>query len=203
MRLVSSSFLTAAVLAGALLGAGAAPAAAQAAGGGAIVVVDFSRVYAESLAGKDAQAKLKAIGDAVNKELQPEATALQAEQAALGPKFQGRTQEQIIDDLKKDKVLAGKYDAFIQRSDKFMNLRQLRSQEMQATSQKALSDVLQAAATDVNAAMAAKNASIVLERRDVIAMAPASDISTDVINRFNGRVKTMAVAKVDLTKQQQ
>lgn len=201
MRLVSSSFLSAALLAGALFGA-AAPAAAQAAGA-SIVVVDFNRVYSESLAGKDAQAKLKAIGDAVNKELQPEATALQAEQTALGPKFQGRTQEQIVEDLKKDKALATKYDAFIQRTDKFMGLRQLRAQELQATTQKTLNDVLQAAAPDVTAAMTAKNASIVLERRDVITLAPASDISTDVINRFNARVKTIAVAKVDLTKQQQ
>lgn len=204
MRLVSpSSFLSAAVIAGALAAASATPAAAQAAAGAGIVVVDFSRVYSESLAGKDAQAKLKAIGEAVNKELQPEATALQAEQTALGPKFQGRTQEQIVEDLKKDKALATKYEAFIQRSDKFMQLRQLRAQELQATNQKVLSDVLQASSPDVAAAMAAKNASIVLERRDIVTLAPAADISTDVINRLNARVKTMTVAKVDLTKQQQ
>lgn len=200
MRLISSSFFGAALVAGALFGA-AAPAAAQAAG--SIVVVDFSRVYAESLAGKDAQAKLKVIGEAVNKELQPESTALQAEQAALGPRFQGRTQEQILEDLKKDKALATKYEAFIQRGEKYQMLRQLRAQELQATTQKTLSDVLQAAAPDVTAAMTAKNATVVLERREVVSLAPASDISTDVINRFNARVKTIAVAKVDLTKQQQ
>lgn len=200
MRVLTSTLIGAMALVGAA--AFVQPAAAQAAGT-QVVILDFARVYQESLAGKDASAKVQAISEQVNKELDPEAKALQAEQTALGPKFQGRTQEQIIEDLKNDKALATKYDAFIQRADAFMRLRQLRAQELQATSEKAVSDVLSSAATDVQAAMTAKNASIVMERRDVVTFNSAIDISADVITRLNGRVKTATVTKVDLTKQPQ
>jgi Skp family chaperone for outer membrane proteins len=200
MRFSTSTLLGALALAGAI--AFAQPASAQAAGG-QVVVLDFARIYQESLAGRDAAAKVQAITDQVAKELDPEAKALQAEQTALGPKFQGKSQDQIVQDLKNDKALATKYDAFIKRADAFLKLRELRAQELQATSEKAVTDILNAAAGDVQAAMSAKNAAIVLERRDVVTFAPTVDISADVINRLNGHLKTATVAKVDLTKQQQ
>jgi Skp family chaperone for outer membrane proteins len=201
MRLFQSTLLGAVALAGAV--AFAQPAAAQAAGGGQVVVIDFARVYQESLAGKDAAVKVKAISDQVSAQLDPEAKSLQAEQAALGPKFQGKTQDQIVADLKNDKALATKYDAFIKRADTFMQLRNLRAQELQATSEKAVTDILNAAAADVQAAMTAKNASVVMERRDIVTFAPAVDISGDVITRLNTHLKTATVTKVDLSKQQQ
>ncbi|MGE3303783.1 MAG: OmpH family outer membrane protein [Hyphomonadaceae bacterium] len=178
-----------------------AAAPAQAAGGSA-VVIDLQKVYAESLAGKDAQAKLKGIADNVTKELQPEGAALQSEQQQLGPKFQNKTQQQIIDDLKKDPALQTKYNSFIERLDAFQQKRALRQQELAATQQKAISDVLNAAQPDVDAAMNAKGAQIVFEREGIVAASPTIDITADVMTRFNGRVKSVAVTKVDLTKKQ-
>jgi outer membrane protein len=179
----------------------AAPAPAWAAD--PVVVVDFQRLYKESTAGKDAEAKLKAIADGIQKELQPEGAALQTEQQALGPKFQGKTQEQIVAALKADQSLQTKYNAFIQRSDAFLQKRSLRQQEFAATEQKAVSDVLNAAAPDVTAAMNAKGAAVVIERRDVVTSTPNVDITADVVNRFNQRVKSVPVALIDLTKRQQ
>ena len=200
MRVIHS-LAAAASLAALALGA-AAPAQAQA-GATPVVVIDSTRIVGESLAGKDAQAKLQAIATGVQKELEPESTALQAEQKALGPSFEGKSEEQIAAALRADKNLSTKYNSFIQRTEAFRQKSQLRAQELEVTRRQTISDVLTAADPDVASAMQAKGAQVVLERQAVITVGPNADVTTDVINRFNNRVKTINVAKVDLTKQQQ
>jgi Skp family chaperone for outer membrane proteins len=180
----------------------AAPANAQA-GSSAVAVVDFNRVFAESAAGKDAQAKLKAIADSINAELKPDATALETTQKALAPRLDGKTPEQQEDELKKDKALSTQYTTFMQKRAQLAQKSQLRSQEMEATRQKAFGDVVQAAGPDITAAMQAKGAVVVMDRESVAIMAPQADVTTDVITRFSNRIKSVPVAKVDLTKQAQ
>jgi Skp family chaperone for outer membrane proteins len=168
-----------------------------------IAVVDLQRVFAESAAGKSAQAQLKTIGDNVQKELDPEAKALQSEKdTTWAPKFTGKTDQQASAELEKDQALKTKYLTYVQRTNALLQKGELRRGEMQATEQTAVQAVLQAATPDIRAAMTAKGATVVLEKGSVIVAADTVDITADVLSRFNARVKTIPVAKVDLTQPQ-
>lgn len=168
-----------------------------------IVVVDLQRVYAESAAGKNVQAQLKTIGETAQKELDPEAKALQAEKdGTWTPRVQGKTDQQFSAELEKDKALKDKYVSYVQRGNALMQKSEIRRAELQATDQSAVQAVLQASLPDVKAAMAAKGATVVLEKGSAITAADSVDITADVIKRFDARVKTIPITKVDLTKQQ-
>jgi Skp family chaperone for outer membrane proteins len=191
-----------AVFAGAVAMALSAPATsafAQAAASGA-VVVDLERVFAQSLAGKDAQAKLKAIAAQSEQEFGPEAKALDAEKTALGPKFQGMTDQQAIDAMSKDPALAAKYQGFVQRIGAFEQKRSIRQQEIVATERAAVAQVVTAAVPDVQAAMTARNALVAIDASSAVHAEAKADITADVIARLDQRVKTVAVTRVDLTK---
>lgn len=177
--------------------------AAPALAADAVVVVDFQRVYAESEAGKSAQAQLKTIGDNMQKEIDPEAKALQTENdGTWAPRFKGKTDQQANAELDKDPALKAKYVAYLQRRNALVQKSDLRRGELQATEQKAVQSVLQAASPDVKSAMAAKGASLVMEKGSVVLSADSIDITADVLSKFNARVKTVPVTKVDLTQQQ-
>lgn len=167
------------------------------------VVVDLERVYAESLAGKDAQAKLKAIATQAETEFAPEAKALDTEKTALGPKFAGMTEQQAADTLSKDAALAAKYQGFMQRAATFEQKRAIRQQEIVATERAAVSQVVTAAVPDVQAAMTARNALVALDVSTTVYKDAKADVTSDVIARLDQRVKTVTVTKVDLTKAQQ
>ena len=62
--------------------------------------------------------------------------------------------------------------------------------------------MIEAASPDVKGAMTAKGANVVLEKGAVVWASDAVDITADVLSRFNARVKTVPVTKVDLTQQQ-
>jgi outer membrane protein len=177
-----------------------APLAAQAAASSAVVVIDYDRVFKESAAGKNAQAQLKNIDSGIQSELAPETQSIESDQKILGPRLQGKSPEQVVAALKADKELQSKYSAYRQRLQTFDAKRDLRSREMQATAQRALADVLTQAQPSINEAMRARNAAVVLELENTAAHNPDVDITSDVIARFNQRVQTIAVAKVDLTK---
>lgn len=179
----------------------AAPLAAHAAT--PVVVVDYQRLFSESAAGKDAQAKLKGIADGITRELAPEEQGLNNDQKSLGPKFQGKTNQQVVDMLKADPNLAAKYDAFMKRGTALTARQELRTREYQATESKALSDVATAAQTVIADVMKSKGASVVFEWGATIAVSKEADITNDVIAGLNKKTSSIAVAKVDLTKQQQ
>ena len=192
---VQHAFAAAALLG--LLGAAVPAHAAE------IVIVDFQRVYAESTAGKDAQAKLKAIADGITRELDPEVKALKAESdATWAPRFKDKTTDQVNAELNKDAALKAKYVTYAQRENAFAQKQQVRRAELEATQQQTIQAVLNAAEPDVRAAMAAKGAVVVLEKNNVAISAPAADVTLDVLSRFNNRVKTIDVKKVDLTQPQ-
>lgn len=182
---------------GPVSGALAQPAASAA------VVVDLERVFAESLAGKDAQAKMKAIAAQAEQEFSPDAKALDAEKNALGPKFTGLTDQQATDVMAKDPALAAKYQSFIQRLSTFEQRRNLRQQEIAATERNALTQVMTAAVPDVQAAMTAKGAIVAIDASSSVHNDPKVDVTADVIARLDQRIKTVTVTKVDLTKAQQ
>lgn len=179
---------------GPVAGAWAQPAASAA------VIVDLERVFTQSLAGKDAQTKLKAIAAQAEQEFGPEAKALEADKTALGPKFTGLNDQQAADVLSKDAALATKYNGFVQRLGAFEQKRNLRQQEIAETERAAVAQVVQAAVPDVQAAMTAKGAVVAIDASSAVYKDDKVDVTADVIARLDQRVKTVTVSKVDLTK---
>jgi outer membrane protein len=175
--------------------------AAVAADATPVVVVDYDRLYRESLAGKASIAQLKGIAQSITNELTPEEKGLKADQATLAPRLQGKTPQQLAEALNGDKDLQKKYSAYGARVNAYLSKQALREQELEATQRKAISDVISAAAPSIEASMKAKNASIVIETGNTIATTTSVDITADVISRLNQMVKTVTVTKIDLTKQ--
>jgi Skp family chaperone for outer membrane proteins len=169
----------------------------------AAVVVDLERVFGESIAGKDAQTKLKAIATQSEQEFAPEAKTLEAEKSTLGPKFIGLTDQQATEAMTKDPALAAKYKSFVQRLGAFEQRRDLRQQEIAATERGAVAQVVTAAVPDVQAAMTAKGALVAIDASSAVYKDDKVDVTADVIARLDQRVKTVTVTKVDLTKAQQ
>jgi Skp family chaperone for outer membrane proteins len=165
-----------------------------------VVVVDYGRVYKESVAGKDAQAKLKAIGASIEKELTPAEKSVEADLKALEPRIKGKTDAQVTADLKKDKAFADKFQAAQRKQDSYLTLREVRLRELNATEDKAIQDLADAALPMVEEAMKSKKADVVLQKGQVVAVAPSADITSDVIARLNKKITTLAVTKVSLTR---
>lgn len=174
----------------------AAPAFAE-----PVLVVSRERIYAESLAGKDAQAKIKGIADTVRKELEPQGKALEAEQTGLG--LANKTPQQIADEIQKNPTLKTKVGAYQQKFATLARLEEQRNAEIQATQNKAINDVLEAADPLVEQIRAQRQALVVLDANDVLKINTSVDITAEVITQLNNKTKAITVTKVDLSKQAQ
>lgn len=168
-----------------------------------VLVVDFNRVYRDSLSGKDAQNKLRGLGESVARELQPEADAARTDQQALATRFQGKTEQQAAEELQKDAALRKTYDAAAAKIQAYTQKQQLRQQELQETERRAVAAVLKGADPILRELLTEKKASVVVEAASTVASAPAVDITTEVIARLDTRVKAVPVTKVDLVAEQQ
>lgn len=188
------------VLALGLLAAGLAPSAAAAAD---VLVVDFQRVFRDSLAGKDAQEKLRGVSDQINNELKPEFDAFTAERDKLGPRFKDKTQQQLIAELERDESLRKQYESVQVKLQGLQQKQQLREQELQATEQRALAAVIKGTEPILTELLAERNASVVLERGSITIAAPSTDVTNEVVKRLDSRLKAVAVTKVDLVKESQ
>lgn len=188
------------LLAATLLAAAFVPSLAAAAD---VLVVDFQRVYRDSLAGKDAQTKLRGVNDAINAELKPELDAWTAERDKLGPRFKDKTQEQLIAELQKDENLRKQYEAVQTTLQNLQQKQQLREQELQATEQRALAAVIKGTEPILNDLLNERNAAVVLERGSITVAAPNTDVTNEVVKRLDARLKAVPVTKVDLVKESQ
>jgi outer membrane protein len=144
------------------------------------------------------QSKLQGIRNQITGELQAEANGLQNDQKALGPRFQGKSPQQALEELQKDQNLAKQYQSYQQRLQAAVEKENLRNQELQVTRDRAINQVLQAADPIVQELLTQRGALIVLERGSVYKMQPAVDITNDVIARLDQRLKTVSVVKADL-----
>lgn len=167
-----------------------------------VLVVDFGRIYATSLAGKDAQSKLRNIGDSIEKELQPEVEAVRTEQQKLGPRFKDKTREQVLADLRADQALAATYTTYAQKAQTLEQKLALRQQELQATEQRALEAVVRGSEPILQEMLKERNADAILQANTVIIASPGADITQEVISRLDQRLKAVAVTKVDLVAEQ-
>jgi len=190
--------LKSAFLAASLLAAAFVPAVASAAD---VLVVDFQRVYRDSLAGKDAQTKLRGVSDQINAELKPELEAWTKERDKLGPRFKDKTQEQLIAELQQDESLRKQYESVQTTLRALQEKQQLREQELQATEQRALAAVIKGTEPILTELLSERNAAVVLERGAITVAVPNADVTGEVVKRLDARLKAVPVTKVDLVKE--
>jgi outer membrane protein len=168
-----------------------APAAAVAQQSGPVVVMDYERVVATSLAGRDVEAKLRAIHDQMQQELQPEALAIQTELQSIQQASQGQTPEQN----QRNTALQQRAQALQQRIDAHNTQSVARRRDLEYTRQQALIELGRQAQPIVRTIMDQRRAVAVLDRGAVQLMAESVDVTDDIVSRLNQQVTTINVTR--------
>ena len=167
----------------------AGPAMAQ-----AVIVIDQARVLATSAAGLDIQSKLQGIGEQVDRELEPEAEALETEQQSLDAQTQNLSREAI--EARPD--LISRIQSFQRRLVTFEQKRQKRARELAATRDQALQRFEEALRPVIAEVIRESSASVVLDRSQVIFAGEAADKTQAVITKLDAATQTIQVTKVNL-----
>jgi Skp family chaperone for outer membrane proteins len=155
----------------------------------AVALIDPARVYNDSIAGKNAQAQLKLVAAKSQAALEQRATTLKADKAPFEKLFEGKDDAQIKTMLDADPGLRMRWGAFMASSEAFMKDRAKMDQELTTRADSALKAVLDAAGPDVDAVVKAHNVKQVVTKRP--APTGAADLTSEVIGRFNARVKSV------------
>ena len=166
----------------------AAPALAQKSD---VLVMNQSKVIADSKAGQSIQAQLKTIGEAAQTQLQSEGQKLQTEGAQLKQTAESLSKEDL---QKRVQALAAKEQG-VQR------LVQIRQAEVAQAEAAALSELSEALEPVVRQIMKKRKAKMVLRRADVAVMDDAVDITDEVIKALDKQVTSVKVTKPDLLAQ--
>ena len=174
----------------------AQPATAQAT---TIVVIDEARIFTESLAGKDIQAKLSNIETQINNELEPSRRALQTDEESIQSRVQGKTPEQVS----ADEALMTQLQGFERKRNEFAQRRALVSQQFALTERKALADFNAALEPVVMEVVRERNAQLVLQKSQVVYSVDAIDVTALVISKLDARTPTINVVRQQLPAQQQ
>ena len=166
----------------------AAPALAQKSD---VLVMNQSKVIADSKAGQSIQAQLKTIGEAAQTQLQSEGQKLQTEGAQL---------KQTAESLSKED-LQKRVQALAVKEQGVQRLVQIRQAEVAQAEAAALSELSEALEPVVRQIMKKRKAKMVLRRADVAVMDDAVDITDEVIKALDKQVTSVKVTKPDLLAQ--
>ncbi|MEM9668613.1 MAG: OmpH family outer membrane protein [Pseudomonadota bacterium] len=164
-----------------------------------IIVVNQARIAQESAAGQDMQRKLQAIGQTMQSELTPEASALETEGRALQSRTANMTQEAIATDPE----LVSLVQAFAQKQQGLAVKQQRARQELALTEQNAITSLGQALQPVLQQVYQEQGADIMLDRAMVAFASPAVDVTDQVITKLNAATTTIAVTRARLPEQQE
>ncbi len=193
MRVIG--FVSAAVIAAAAVGVSSDAVAQRNRGqqGGGVVVINFQRVIADSVAGRDMAAKLQQVQAQVGAEAQalaPEQQSLQQEGQRLTRARGNRTDEQI----RADAALSAQFQQFAQRRQQL---------EVRAATLRGDFECSQAVALReftnnmvmpvVQSVMRTRGAGAAVDSASAFYVAPESDITQTVIDQLNQNPATRTV----------
>jgi Skp family chaperone for outer membrane proteins len=156
-----------------------------------VIVINVDRLVATSDIGRDLSTKLNQIATEIQGELQPEASALEAEQQAIGTLAQGQTQEQ----LRANASINARVQALNTRAQAFRERQVTASRDMEYTRQLTLNDFNQQITPIVREVMEARGAGVILDAGSIQFVAPAFDATDDVVQRLNQRLRTINVTR--------
>ncbi|MCH8862946.1 MAG: OmpH family outer membrane protein [Proteobacteria bacterium] len=187
MKIFSTTFALALIVAGAFL-SGQSPALAQEVASAKIILVDFNRVTGDSLVGQD-----------VNAQIQQQASRIQTFETNLVAKFD--TEE---DELKRLQTVIAP-DAWEERV-RLWNQKKVNGQRQSDALRKNLQQVGQQAQMEidrvlrpiVNNVMTARGATMVLDTRVVWRSAAGFDFTTEVVDGLNTDLASYKLAFMDI-----
>lgn len=159
-----------------------------------VLVFDQQAVMTQSKAGKDMEAKLNGIADAMDKELKPEDTRLDTERKSIQQLTTGLTPEQV--NARAD--LKTRIEAYGRSAVAQEQKRSKRAAELQETQRKALEAFFAAQQPVLADIVREKNATIVLEISRAVWNAESADVTKDFIAKLDAKTPTIAVTRVTL-----
>ncbi|ANP44551.1 OmpH family outer membrane protein [Candidatus Viadribacter manganicus] len=190
MRVVS--LFSAAALAVAALAVSSDALAQRNRGGGqstTAVVINYQRVAAESVLGRDLQAKIAALRQQFASEaqaLQPEQQSLEQERTRLQTATRNMSQEQI----RNSTTYAPQFQQFAQRLQAFEGRAGALRGDMECSSLISLRDFDRQVGPIVQSVMQSRGAGIVIDSSNVTQSDPNFDITTTVIQQLDQNQNT-------------
>lgn len=184
-------FLKTIALAAGLVLAAQTPAMAQRGQAASVIVMDYQRILTTSVAGRDVEARLRAIAEQMQGEIATDQNWVQSEAQALQTATQGRSQEQI----QRDNALRTRIETFNQRAEALRQQQVVRARDLEYTRQQALLEFNRSLEPVVQEVMTARRAGVVLDRAEVQLVGEGVDVTADIVSRLDQRVRTINVTR--------
>jgi outer membrane protein len=166
-----------------------APAAHAA--GASIVVLNYENMISSSDVGRDMGTRLNAIGQQIQDELRPEATAIQTEQQSIQQAANGMNEQQ----LRANSQLTQRIEALQQRATAYRQREVTAARDMEYTRQMTLAEFNRQITPYVREAMEGKGANVVIDAAVSRLVLPGFDITDEVVQRLNQRLRTIDVRR--------
>jgi outer membrane protein len=157
-----------------------------------ILVMNEERILRESQVGRYVAGQLETIGNEIQQELDAASSPLEAENERLNQETAALNQEAI---QQRPDLIQQIQDLQVQ-AQQFDRLRRVRAQELMATERQAMQPVLETLQTVLQEIVNERNASVLLDRSQVVYARENVDISQAVIERLDQRIQTTPVNRV-------
>jgi Skp family chaperone for outer membrane proteins len=157
-----------------------------------VLVMNEERILRESQVGRYVAAQLETIGNEIQQELDAASSPLEAENERLSQETAALSQEAI----QQRPDLIQQIQGLQQQAQQFEQLRRLRAQELMATERQAMQPVLETLQTVLQEIVNERNASVLLDRSQVVYARENVDVSQAVIERLDQRIQTTPVNRV-------
>lgn len=167
----------------------AAPAAHAA--GASVVVLNYEDMIASSDVGRDMGTKLNQIGQQMQEQLRPEAQAISTEQQSIQQAANGMTEQQV----RANTQLTQRIDALQQRANQYRQREVTAARDLEYTRQMTLADFNRQITPMVREAMEAHGATMVLDSAAARFVPQGYDITDEVVQRLNQRLRTIDVRR--------
>lgn len=150
-----------------------------------VVVINLAKVRADAPAWADMNTKLKTLVDQKSNEFRTQNTStaqlVESEGRALQPLLQGKTQAQIMADA----ALKTRLENQVRRERDLQQKQQLFQYSVQATSERADSQLLELLDPIIGQIMTQRGAVVVLDRSQIAKASASVEITQEATTRFN------------------
>jgi outer membrane protein len=157
-----------------------------------VLVMNEDRILRESQVGRYVAGQLETIGNEIQQELDAASSPLEAENERLSQETAALSQEAI----QQRPDLIQQIQSLQQQAQQFEQLRRVRAQELMATERQAMQPVLETLQTVLQEIVNERNASVLLDRSQVVYARENVDVSQAVIERLDQRIQTTPVNRV-------
>lgn len=182
-------FLKPIIAAAAIITLFTAPAAYAA--GASVVVLNYEQMVASSDVGRDMSTKLGQINQQMQEELRPEAQAIATEQQSLQTAASGMTEQQ----LRANSSLSQRVEALTQRATQFRQRETTAGRDFEYTRQMTLADFNRQITPIVREVTESHGANVVIDDAITRLVLPGFNITDEVVQRLNQRLRTINVSR--------